>query len=240
MRLPRFATLEHHAMPLADGIAAERGWAQVVTAGSGPQAHLWQGQPGWAVPASYARAAGWADWQAQCARAGTPVHVRSSGGGLVPQGPGLWNLSLLWRTAQSEPVQADAVYRALCALLERTLAALGVAASPQAVEGSFCDGRYNLAANGRKLVGTAQAWRRVQGVPVVLAHAVIVLDADPAALTAATNAFEEGLGQARRYREDVLTSVAAEAIRAGQGEPGPGGWAGRLAQALRTHGLAAA
>jgi len=166
------------------------------------------------------------------------VHVRSSGGGLVPQGPGLWNLSLLWRTAQSEPVQADAVYRALCALLERTLAALGVAASPQAVEGSFCDGRYNLAANGRKLVGTAQAWRRAQGVPVVLAHAVIVLDADPAALTAATNAFEEGLGQARRYREDALTSVATEAMRAGQ-SPGPGGWAGRLAQALRTHGLAA-
>jgi lipoate-protein ligase A len=236
MPLPRFAMLEHHVMPLADGIAAERGWAQAVAAGSGPQAHLWQGQPGWAVPASYARAPGWADWQTRCARAGTPAHVRSSGGGLVPQGPGLWNLSLLWRTAQSEPVQSDAVYQALCALLERTLAALGVAASPQPVEGSFCDGRYNLAAGGRKLVGTAQAWRRVEGVPVVLAHAVIVLDADPGELTAAANAFEEGLGQARRYREGALTSVAAEAMRAGQA-PAPGGWAGRLAEALRLHGL---
>jgi len=235
MPLPRFAMLEQHATPLVDGIAAERDWAQAVAAGSGPQAHLWQGQPGWAVPASYARAPGWADWQARCAQAGTPVHVRSSGGGLVPQGPGLWNLSLLWRTEQSEPVQADAVYRELCELLERTLAALGVAASPQPVEGSFCDGRYNLAAGGRKLVGTAQAWRRVGGVPVVLAHAVIVLDADPAELTAATNAFEEGLGQARRYREDALTSVAAEAARAGQAPSG--GWADRLAQALRQKGL---
>jgi lipoate-protein ligase A len=236
MPLPRFATLEHHAMPLADGIAAERAWAQAVAAGSGPQAHLWQGQPGWAVPASYARAPSWANWRLRCAQAGTPVHVRSSGGGLVPQGPGLWNLSLLWRPAQSEPAQADAVYRALCTLLERTLAALGVVASPQPVEGSFCDGRYNLAAGGRKLVGTAQAWRRLEGVPVVLAHAVIVLDADPAELTAATNAFEQGLGHARRYREDALTSVAAEATRAGQAS-GPGGWAERLAGALRVHGL---
>lgn len=239
MTLPRFATLEHHAMPLADGVASERAWAQAVAAGSGPQAHLWQGRPGWAVPASYARAPGWAGWQARCAQAGTPVHVRSSGGGLVPQGPGLWNLSLLWRTAQSEPAQADAVYQALCALLERSLAAMGVAASPQPVEGSFCDGRYNLAADGRKLVGTAQAWRRVDGVPVVLAHAVIVLDADPAQLTAATNAFEEGLGQARRYREGALTSVAVESARTGHA-PGPDGWAGRLAEALRVHGLGGA
>ncbi|WP_326536572.1 lipoyl protein ligase domain-containing protein [Pseudorhodoferax sp.] len=236
MPLPRFATLAHHADPLADGIAAERGWAQAVAEGSGPQAHLWQGVPGWAVPASYARAPGWADWQARCAAAGTPVHVRSSGGGLVPQGPGLWNLSLLWRTEKAEPVQADAVYHALCALLARTLAAFGVEASAQPVEGAFCDGRYNLASGGRKLVGTAQAWRRVGGVPVVLAHAVLVLDADPAALTAATNAFEAGLGQPRRYRVEALTSVAAEALRAGQ----PGGdWSRRLAEALRAQGLAA-
>ena len=91
-----------------------------------------------------------------------------------------------------------------------------------------------VAEGGRKLVGTAQAWRRVAGVPVVLAHAVIVLDADPVALTAATNDFEEGLGASRRYRADALTSVAAEALRAGH-NPGP--WADRLALALRTHGL---
>lgn len=236
MPLPRFATLSHHADPLPDGIAAERGWAQAVAEGAPPQAHLWQGVPGWAVPASYARAPGWAAWQARCAAAGTPVHVRASGGGLVPQGPGLWNLSLLWRGDKDAPVQSDAVYRALCALLARTLAALGAQASAQAVDGAFCDGRYNLASAGRKLVGTAQAWRRVDGVPVVLAHAVIVLDADPVQLTAATNAFEEGLGQPRRYRVEALTSVAAEARRAGLAG---GDWPQRLAEALRVQGLAA-
>jgi lipoate-protein ligase A len=235
MPLPHFATLVHHAEPLADGVAAEHGWVQAAAEGGPPQAHLWHGVQGWSVPASYARVPGWAAWQARCSAAATPVHVRSSGGGLVPQGPGLWNLSLLWRADQAGPVQTDAVYQALCALLARTLAALGVLAAPQPVEGAFCDGRYNLAAAGRKLIGTAQAWRRLGGVSVVLAHAVIVLDADPVALTAATNAFEEGLGQPRRYREQALTSVAAEALRAGQPS---GDWPQRLAQALRAHGLA--
>jgi lipoate-protein ligase A len=92
------------------------------------------------------------------------VQVRASGGGLVPQGAG---------RVEPEPGLArgigraggpsgtDAIYRALCDALAAALARLGVAASPQPVEGSFCDGRFNLAVGGRKLVGTAQAWRRV-------------------------------------------------------------------------------
>jgi lipoate-protein ligase A len=76
------------------------------------------------------------------------------------------------------------------------------------VEGSFCDGRFDLAVGGRKLAGTAQSWRRVAGRPVVLAHAVIVVDAEPEALTEAANAFERNLGSGRRYRAEALTSVA--------------------------------
>lgn len=232
MPLPADFVFTHHDAPLADGIAAEQRWAEAVAAGGAAQARLWRGEPGWAVPRSYTRSPGWAGWQARCAAEGTPVQVRASGGGLVPHGPGLWNLSLVWRSGQAEPVLADAVYRVLCERLADTLAALGVQASAQPVDGSFCDGRWNLAAGGRKLVGTAQAWRRIAGVPVVLAHAVIVLDADPAALTAATNAFEAGLGEAKRYRAGALTSVADEARRAGAAAP-PGGWADALAAALR-------
>jgi hypothetical protein len=43
---------------------------------------------------------------------------------------------------------------------------------------------------------------------VVLAHAVIVVDADPLALTEAVNAFERDLGSRRRCRAEALTSVA--------------------------------
>ena len=109
------------------------------------------------------------------------------------------------------PSGTDTIYRALCGALAGAFARLGLEASPQPVEGSFCDGRYNLAVHGRKLVGTAQAWRRVRGLPLVLAHAVIVVDADPAELTVRANAFEAALGSGTRYRADALTSVAREA-----------------------------
>jgi lipoate-protein ligase A/uncharacterized protein YqgV (UPF0045/DUF77 family) len=164
---------------------------------------------GLVVPRRYTALPGWA------AAAADPTHgevqVRASGGGLVPQGPGVWNLSLAWPAPSAAPSGTDAIYRALCDALAGALRAAGLDASPQPVDGSFCDGRFNLAVRGRKLVGTAQAWRRVLGVPLVLAHAVIVVDADPAALTARANAFEAALGSAMRYRADALTSVAREA-----------------------------
>jgi lipoate-protein ligase A len=172
-------------------------------------AHLWSAPTGLVAPRRCGALPGWA------AAAADPAHgevqVRASGGGLVPQGPGVWNLSLIWPAPSAAPSGTDAIYRALCDALTGAFARLGIEASAQAVEGSFCDGRYNLAVGGRKLVGTAQAWRRVQGVPLVLAHAVIVVDADPAALTARANAFEAALGSATRYRADALTSVARAA-----------------------------
>jgi lipoate-protein ligase A len=121
------------------------------------------------------------------------------------------NLSLVWRAdggPGAAPRGTEAIYRALCEGLVAALARLGLPAAPQAVSGSFCDGRFNLAVAGRKLVGTAQSWRRVAGRPVVLAHAVIVVDADPVALTEAANDFERDLGSGRHYRAEALTSVA--------------------------------
>lgn len=209
MGLPRFPFVTIHADPLADGIAAEGEWLQRCAELRRAGAHLWRGPEGLVVPRRYTALPGWA---AACA-ALPPGHVqvRASGGGLVPQGAGLWNLSLVWPAPEATPTGTDAVYAGLCDALAAAFARLGVAASAQPVSGSFCDGRYNLAVAGRKLVGTAQAWKRVAGVPVVLAHAVIVVTADPAAITARANAFEARLGSGVRYRAEVLTSVAAEA-----------------------------
>src|SRR5256714_6108036 len=171
-------------------------------------AHLWPAPPGAVVPRRYTALPGWSP-----ARDAWPgeVQVRASGGGLVPQRPGVWNLSLAWPSASATPVDTTAVYRALCEALAAAFARLGIVATPQPVSGSFCDGRFNLAVNGRKLVGTAQAWRRIGGQQVVMAHAVIVVDADPNELTAQANAFEVALGTATRYRADALTSLALEA-----------------------------
>lgn len=208
MSLPLFGFVTVHERPLADGIAAEAEWMASAAATGRAAAHLWRGEPGLVVPRSCTNLPGW-----PAVAKAHRVLVRASGGGVVPQGPGLLNLSLVWRTdtnavAGGAPSGTEAIYRAMCDMLADALARLGIAAAPQAVEGSFCDGRFNLAVAGRKLVGTAQSWRRVAGTPVVLAHAVIVVDADPQALTEAANAFERDLGSGRRYRAEALTSVA--------------------------------
>lgn len=206
MVLPVFGFVTRHRAPLADGVACEAAWMATCAATGRASAHLWQGRPGLVVPRSYERLPGWAD-----ASRAFAVQVRASGGGLVPQGPGVWNLSLVWTADGVVPTATDALYRALCDDLAAAFARVGVAAEAMPVDGSFCDGRFNLAHRGRKFVGTAQSWRRVAGRPLVLAHAVIVVSADPAALTAQANDFEAALGSARRYRADALTSVALAA-----------------------------
>lgn len=196
---PTFGSVTVHDAPLRDGEAAEESWMTQAANGIA-QAHLWQGEPGWSVPRSYTRAPGWSPRD-------RTLRVRASGGGLVPQGPGLANLSLVWRSSVA-PTYSDAVYRAVCAGLQRALAQVGVDATMQAVEGSFCDGRYNLAVDGRKIAGTAQAWKRVDGQQVVLAHALLIVDADAATLTGAANAIEQALGRSTRYVASAVTSIA--------------------------------
>jgi lipoate-protein ligase A len=207
MIFPTFAHVHLHDEPLATGIDHEADWMVRCASTGGAAAHLWHAPVGLVVPRRYALLPGWpsARLDARC-----EVQVRASGGGLVPQGPGMWNLSLIWLAADAESIDTNSVYRVLCDRLSAAFATLSIDATPQAVEGSFCDGRYNLAVNGRKLVGTAQAWRRIHGRQVVLAHAVIVVAADPIELTARANAFEQALGTDTRYRGDALTSIAIE------------------------------
>lgn len=203
MTLPVLGFVSVHQWALTDGIACEAEWMALAAATGRAGAHLWRGESALVVPRSYTALPGWA-----AAARSHAVQVRASGGGVVPQGPGVLNLSLVWRTERATPCGTEEIYRALCSELTHALARLGIEVAPQAVPGSFCDGRFNLAAGGRKLAGTAQSWRRIAGQPVVLAHAVIVVDADPLALTEIANAFERDLGSRRHYRAEALTSVA--------------------------------
>ncbi len=62
-------------------------------------------------------------------------------------------------------------------LLRDTGGEPGLRAGVGAVPGAFCDGRYNLTLERRKLAGTAQRWRRSRdGRPAVLAHGAVLMD----------------------------------------------------------------
>ena len=208
MGLPVFGFVTRHVAPLADGVLREAQWMEQCAETGRAVAHLWSGAPGLVVPRSYTRLEGWPAARERWAAMGRSALVRASGGGLVPLGPGVLNLTLVWRTDSAEPIRTDEIYRALCDGLAAALRRLGVDCVVAEVPGSYCNGRFNLAAGGRKLAGTAQSWRRIAGQPVVLAHAMLITTADPEALAAEANAFERALGSGRHYRADALTSIA--------------------------------
>ncbi|HBT3176143.1 TPA: lipoate--protein ligase family protein [Klebsiella aerogenes] len=177
-------------------------------------AQLWQAPQGFVVPGSYRKFANLTAVSEAFATRGWPVWIRRSGGGLVPQGPGILNLSLAWPVTQPLGEAAEPIYLLLCGILQRTLATFGIESHFQAVSGSFCDGRYNLACgegeNARKIAGTAQYWRPAaegQG-HIVLAHAVILLDADLQAAHHAANAAEALLASGKVYRADKTITLA--------------------------------
>src|SRR5690606_29227601 len=149
--------------------------------------------------------------------AGWPVTVRQSGGGIVPQGPGIINLSLAY-AVQGKPLDhSDEAYLLICRLISLALQEYDIASHPQAIEGSFCDGRYNLAVglgdDARKIAGTAQLWRRhqVAGLPdyqqIVLVHALILAHVDTEMLCRQANQFELALGSNRQYASNRIVSL---------------------------------
>ena len=230
--LPAFSIVDLIGQPLDDGTESEAEWMRQAALGASARAYLWESRQALVVPRSYERFPRWLDARKELVALGWPVLVRASGGGLVPQGPGVWNLSLVWRVADALLTRPDAVYQVFCRELTAAFCRLGLHATTRPVEGSFCDGRFNLAVLDAKLVGTAQSWRRIEGIPVVLTHAVMVVDADPRALTERCNSFEEAAGQQRRYREDAITSVEAAWKRTLAGVNGPGDLRLRLRRAI--------
>jgi len=80
----------------------------------------------------------------------------------------------------------------------------GGVASVGEIDGAFCDGRYNVNLNGRKLVGTAQRWRQGLGGkrPVVLVHGALLLDNERESMVAAVNRFNECCDLEQRCRAD--------------------------------------
>jgi len=184
----------------------------------GPVAALWHARQGLVVPRTYLKHDTFPAACAVLAQQGWPISVRQSGGGIVPQGHGILNLSLCYPHAGLPMNHSEAAYQHICEIIRLALSELGIESSAQAVQGSFCDGRYNLAVGqgeqAQKIVGTAQLWRRIPGkqaespsVQVVLIHAVILGAVDCQLLTGHINQFEAQLQTGVNYRADRIASL---------------------------------
>lgn len=147
------------------------------------------------MPRRMSRLEGFETACAELAIAGWPVLLRETGGEPVPQSPAVINIALVYVAPRSEGDHGriESAYERLCQPLCEALREWGGVASVGEIEGAFCDGRYNVNLNGRKLVGTAQRWR--QGLngkrPVVLVHGALLLDNERETMVAAVNRFNE-------------------------------------------------
>lgn len=133
-----------------------------------------------------------------------PVLLRETGGEPVPQSAATVNIALVYAPPRSEGDQhrIETGYLRLCQPICDVLTQLGGEASVGEIDGAFCDGRYNVNLNGRKMVGTAQRWRQSGGRPVGLVHGAMLLDGDRVELIAAVNRFNEACGLAQRVRAE--------------------------------------
>jgi len=138
------------------------------------------------------------------AAAGWPVLLRETGGEPVPQSAATINIALVYAPPRSEGDlnRIETGYRRLCDPISQLLDELGGTASLGEIDGAFCDGRFNVNLDGRKMVGTAQRWRQSQGGqrPVGLVHGAMLMDNERESMVAAVNRFNEACGLEQRVR----------------------------------------
>jgi len=140
------------------------------------------------------------------AAAGWPVLLRDTGGEPVPQSATTINIALVYAPPRSEGDlnRIESGYRRLCDPICQLLDELGGTSSLGEIDGAFCDGRFNVNLDGRKMVGTAQRWRQSKGGtrPVGLVHGALLLDNERESMVAAVNRFNEACGLEQRVRAE--------------------------------------
>ncbi|HEY9280453.1 MAG TPA: lipoate--protein ligase family protein [Eoetvoesiella sp.] len=185
-----------------------------LAANEGPVASVWEAQQGLVVPRTYQRYERFNEVCQSFEKQAWPITVRQSGGGIVPQGPGIINLSLAYAVDGLPLDHSNAAYELICRVIQQALRKLDIDTQPQAVTGSFCDGRYNLAWGlgdaAKKIAGTAQLWRRVttpSPMQIGLVHALILAGIDVNATTERINRFERELDSGKHYDARKIASL---------------------------------
>ena len=201
MSLPTFLTIEA-------GLQAEQDLLASVCAGDAEFGLLfWQPSDNALVmPRRLNRLPGFDHACEVSATAGWPVLLRETGGEPVPQSSSTINIALVYAPPRSEGDlnRIETGYRRLCDPICELLDELGGTSSVGEIDGAFCDGRFNVNLDGRKMVGTAQRWRQSQGGqrPVGLVHGAMLIDNERESMVAAVNRFNEACGLEQRVRAE--------------------------------------
>ncbi len=133
------------------------------------------------------------------------MHVRASGGGAVCLGPGSLVVSHFYRSHRND---IDSSYRQFAGFLIEAAAALEVRLHAERVVGAYCDGRFDLVGERRKVGGIAQRRRWREGVAHVWIHAVLAVEADSLAYPEAVRDFYADLGSPRDADPNCTTKVS--------------------------------
>jgi len=178
---------------------------------------LWQSEPALVVSQTDRNLPQFAEAVRCAAAEGWPVSVRSTGGTAVALVPGVVNVGLIapWRATRPSLEQG---FELVCAPLITALARFGVTASIGSAPQAFCDGRFNVLVGARKIAGTSQRHASQGAGGALLIHAAVLVDADPASLTAVVARFYDRAGRATHLDATTVTSLSQCVSHPGAGD----------------------
>ncbi|WP_437881121.1 lipoate--protein ligase family protein [Pseudomonas sp. LRF_L74] len=150
------------------------------------------------MPRKFSRESAFASATSAVEHLGWPVLLRDTGGEPVPQSPAVLNVALVYAMPASDDEQAriETAYQRLCQPICDWLRSFELDSGTGEVPGAFCDGRFNVTLERRKLAGTAQRWRRRAngGAPIALAHAAMLMDDQRGVMVEVVNTFYSACG----------------------------------------------
>lgn len=169
---------------------------------------LWRNQPSLVLSRRDARHASFEAVKEHFIQKNIPLYVRTSGGTVVPHGPGVLNISLIF-TDNHKKMTLEHSYLLLCDLVRRALAGMGIMAEIRDVPGAFCDGRYNLSIKGKKVGGTAQRIKKHrEGHKNFLSHMCLLLDGDPVEICQTIAEFYHHSGMVAPLKSESITTLS--------------------------------
>lgn len=168
---------------------------------------LWQSPQCLVAPRKFASFPGFDAVAEELRLNGWPVHLRSTGGDVTPQGAGVINVTHVYASSSTKAFDLERAYDALCQPIE---AALGNGASRGWQPGAFCDGAHNVQFNGLKFAGTAMRFRPCRTDKsryAVLAHALMLMAPPSQGAIDALNHFLSALNQPRQISLPAHTGL---------------------------------